>query len=151
MKKFRWRLQRLLDVRGKQEDALRAELMGLTEQIAALRGRILMEKTVLRTRLIDLRQTAAEKRIVCQQSFMDCVAVVDDRIAGFQDDLNILEQNRKEKTEAIMAIRKFRKALEQLRAKALDDYTSELNSETQKHQDENVNNVFTRKMIEASQ
>jgi uncharacterized small protein (DUF1192 family) len=118
MKKFTWRLQRLLDERQKQEDALRAELIGLVEQSAALRGRILMEKAMLRSRLSELRQTASESRLRRQQDFMACVSVVDARIASLQSDLNKLEQKRKEKTEAIMAVRKFRKSLERLKAQA---------------------------------
>lgn len=44
MKNFNWPLQRLLDVKGKQEHAMRAELAAITEQSAALRSRIMMEK-----------------------------------------------------------------------------------------------------------
>jgi flagellar export protein FliJ len=148
MKKFTWRLQRLLDVRQKQEDALRAELIGLVEQSAALRGRILMEKAMLRSRLSELRQTASESRLRRQQDFMACVSVVDARIASLQSDLNKLEQKRKEKTEAIMAVRKFRKSLERLKAQALNDYDRALNSEEQKNQDERSNAAFARKVIE---
>lgn len=148
MKKFTWRLQRLLDVRQKQEDALRAELMGLAEQSAALRGRILMEKAMLRSRLSELRYTASESRLRRQQDFMACVSVVDARIASLQSDLNKLEQKRKEKTEAIMAVRKFRKSLERLKAQALNDYDRALNSEEQKNQDERSNAAFARKVIE---
>jgi flagellar biosynthesis chaperone FliJ len=133
MKKFRWRLQRLLDVRHKQEDAVRAELTELTEQTATMRGRILMEKAMLRSRLADLRHTQAGDRLRQQQAFMQCVAVVDSRIAALQYELNALEQKRSEKIEAIMGIRKFRKALERLRAQA---------------RDEGTNAAFSRKILE---
>lgn len=147
MKKFRWRLQRLLDIRLKQEEALRTELMGLTEQTATLRGRILMEKAMLRSRLAELRQTATDRRIRRQQDFMACVSVVDARIAALQADLNVLEQKRKEKTEAIMAVRKFRKALERLKTQAQDEYVYALHSEEQKNQDENIGVAFARQLL----
>jgi flagellar export protein FliJ len=148
MKKFRWRLQRLLDVRQKQEDALRAELIGLTEQTAALRGRILMEKAMLRSRLADLRQTPNGDRLRRQQTFMLCVAVVDGRIAALQSDLHVLEQQRNEKIEAIMGIRKFRKALERLREQARDAHAHEQHRDEQNSQDENTNAAFARRILE---
>ena len=147
MKKFRWRLQRLLDIRLKQEEALRTELMGLMEQTAALRGRILMERAMLRSHLADLRQTAADRRIRRQQDFMACVSVVDARIAALQTDLNTLEQKRKEKTEAIMTVRKFRKSLERLKTQALDEYVYALHGEEQKNQDESTGVAFTRRLM----
>lgn len=148
MKKFKWRLERLLDIRQKQEEALRAELMGLAEQAAALRGRILMEKAMLRSRLAELRKTAAADRLSRQELFMEKVSVIDARIAACQHELNDLEQKRKKKTEAIMAARKSRKALEQLRQQAYERYRQDLNAEAQKDQDENTNAAFVRKVLE---
>jgi flagellar export protein FliJ len=148
MKKFRWRLQRLLDVRHKQEDAVRAELTELTEQTATMRGRILMEKAMLRSRLADLRHTQAGDRLRQQQAFMQCVAVVDSRIAALQYELNALEQKRSEKIEAIMGIRKFRKALERLRAQARDTHYHEQHRDEQNDQDEGTNAAFSRKILE---
>lgn len=148
MKKFKWRLQRLLDVRIKQEDALRSELTGLTEQTAALRGRILMEKAMLRSRLADLRQKDAAERLDQQCHFMQYVSVVDARIATLQNELNELEQQRKEKIEAILTVRKFRKALERLRTQALTAYQCESNRQEQISQDENTNAAFARKILE---
>ena len=150
MKIFKWRLQRLLDVRGKQEDALRTELVSLTEQTGALRGRILMEKAMLRSRLDDLRQKDASDRLGQQRDFMQDVSVVDTRIAVLQKELNELDQKRKEKIESIMAVRKFRKTLERLRTQALITYQGELNRQEQNSQDESTNAAFARKVLEPS-
>jgi len=147
MKTFKWRLQRLLDIREKQEESLRAELAALTEQTAALRGRILMEKAMLRSRLAELRQADGSQRIAQQQMFMQYVAAIDAQIAGLQRQLNTLEQQRKEKIEAIMAVRKFRKALERLREQAAAAYRRQVERAEQKEQDENANAAFARKML----
>ena len=147
MKKFRWRLQRLLDIREKQEEALRVELATLTEQTAALRGRILMEKAMLRSRLSELRQADAPERIAQQQMFMQYVAAIDAKIAGLQRDLNAMEQKRKERIEAIMTVRKFRKALERLRAQAEEAYRQQAEHAEQSEQDENANAAVARKML----
>lgn len=147
MKKFKWRLQRLLDVREKQEQALRVELAALTEQTAALRGRILMEKAMLRSRLAELRLTDGSERIAQQQMFMQYVTAVDAKIGGLQCDLNTLEQQRKEKIEAMMAVRKLRKALERLRTQAATDHCQQAEHAEQNEQDESANAAFARKML----
>ncbi len=147
MKKFRWRLQRLLDIRQKQQESLRTELAALTEQAAGLRGRILMEKAMLRSRLAALRQADAADRIAQQELFMRYVAAVDAQIAALQRDLNALEQKRKEKIEAIMAVRKFCKSLERLRVQALTVHRQQQDHAEQNEHDENANAAFARKML----
>lgn len=144
MNKFRWRLQRLLDVRQKQENTLRGELVALTEQTSALRGRILMEKAMLRSRLAELRRRDADSRLRLQQAFMQDVAAVDQRIASLTLELNAAEQKRQEKVDAVMAVRKFRKALERLKAQARQAYDRQLHQEEQKEQDDNSNAAFVR-------
>jgi flagellar FliJ protein len=147
MKKFRWRLQRLLDVRQKQEDTLRAELTALTEQTAALRGRILMEKAMLRSRLAELRHVDGDARMRRQQAFMQDVAAVDKQIAVLNDELSAVEQKRQAKVDAMMTVRKFRKALERLRAQAQQTYDRQMHQEQQKDQDESTNAAFTRVLL----
>jgi hypothetical protein len=48
VKKFIWPLQRLLDIKVKQEDFARIELVTITEKIVIIRGQIMMQKMVLR-------------------------------------------------------------------------------------------------------
>ena len=79
---------------------------------------------------------------------MQCVSVVDSRIASFQSELNALEQKRSEKIEAIMDIRKFRKSLERLRAQARDAHYNEQHRDEQNSQDEGTNAAFARKILE---
>lgn len=146
MKTFKWRLQRLLDIREKQDEALRAELAALTEQTAALRGRILMEKAMLRNRLAELRGADGASRIAQQQMFMQYVAAVDAQIAGLQRELEAVEQQRKEKMEAMMAVRKLRTSLERLRAQAVAAHHQQAEHAEQNEQDENANAAFARKM-----
>ena len=147
MKAFTWRLQRLLDIRQKQEDAVKSEVMALTEQIIAIRGRILMEKAMLRSRLAGLRQTAAEQRLDRQRMFMEYASVIDTQIASLHHELSGLEQKRREKTEAMMTVRKSRKALERLREQAFELYCRMRHSEEQKNEDETTNAAFARKVM----
>ncbi len=147
MQRFKWRLQRLLDVRQKQEDALRAELMALTEQMTALRGRMLMEKAMLRSRLAELGRLDGTTRLSGQQIFMTHVAVIDQRIAALRRELDKLESKRNEKTEAIMAARKSRKALERLREQAWQSYCRAQHTQQQRDEDETTNAAVARTLL----
>ncbi len=144
MNKFRWRLQRLLDVRQKQEDTLRGELVALTEQTSALRGRILMEKAMLRSRLAELRRRDAGDRLRLQQAFMQDVAAVDEHLAALTLELDAVEQKRQEKVDAVMAVRKLRKSLERLKAQARQTYDRQFHQEQQKEQDDNTSAAIAR-------
>ena len=67
MRRFEWRLQKLLDLKNKQEEALRAELISVTEQAVGLRGQILMERALLRQRLTETERMPAAKRMARQE------------------------------------------------------------------------------------
>ena len=47
MKRFVWRLQRVLDIKKKQEQKTRAELLELTGKIAQKRGELLTKQKIL--------------------------------------------------------------------------------------------------------
>ena len=61
MKKFVWRLQRLLDIKIKQEDVMRSELVAVTEQALAVRSGIMVRKAALRKLLTDLSAKRASR------------------------------------------------------------------------------------------
>ena len=73
MKKFVWRLQRLLDIKIKQENVMRAELVAVTEQAVAVRGRIMVQKAALRKMLNELAEKNAKQRMPEQEFFLKYV------------------------------------------------------------------------------
>ncbi len=146
MKKFIWPLQRLLDVKGKQEHALRAELAALTEQSAALRSRIMMEKIVLRNLLDELNGLAPQQRMQRQPEFMQYVHVKDALLKDLGRQLEEAEKRRHQKMQDLLALRKFRKGLERLRQRALEDFICRLNRQEQNLSDENTCTVIARRM-----
>ena len=82
MKKFAWRLQRLLDIKIRQEDAIRAELVAITEQAVAVRSQVMIRKTVLRQMLAELAKKDAKQRLSEQEFFLRYAHVSDDAIVG---------------------------------------------------------------------
>ena len=145
MKKFRWRLQRLLDLKVRQEDMLRAELVTLMEKTAALRGRIMMLRAMLRSGAMEIRSLPADQQVAAQRQFLEYAPVRDRQIVRLREQLDLFEQERKNKMDELARLRKFRKGLERLREKAADDHARRLDREEQKFLDESSNQVMYRK------
>jgi hypothetical protein len=97
VQRFAWPLQRLLDVKTKQENALRAELVTLTEQSTALRSRIMMERIVFRGLLDQVSRTEPSRRIAAQAEFMQHVHVRDAQLKTLNTELEAAEHKRREK------------------------------------------------------
>jgi len=147
VKKFIWPLQRLLDIKEKQEDFARIELVTITEQIVIVRGQIMMQKTILRGVFSELSQLDPTQRMQRQQECMDYAHVTDAKIKTLHQTLEQTEQKRKKKIEEVVKLRKFRKGLEQLRARALVEYQKQMNQAEQKQLDENITTTFARKIL----
>jgi len=136
VKKFVWRLQRLLEVKQKQEQILRQELVALTERSVAIRGRIMVLKTRLRSQLAELKMLPENRRMDAQRLYLEYVPVRDAEIRRLQEQWDVLETQRQQKLEDLMGTRKFRKGLEQLRLQAQTEYNNEMNRQEQKSLDE---------------
>jgi flagellar export protein FliJ len=147
MKRFAWRLQRLLDLKTKQQDLLRAELMALGERIAQIRTGILIQKAEIRSRLADLRQMPADQRPAKQQVFLQFVHVLDNRIRSMEQAAAGLEEERKKKIKELMEIRKKQKSLENLRERAKEAYQQQQQQAQQKETDETSNTAYARKIL----
>jgi flagellar export protein FliJ len=148
VKKFTWRLQRLLDLKVKQENVMRTELVSITEQAVALRGRIMLQKTALRQMLAKLAKKDAKKRLKEQQLVLKYIHVTDKEIEELKTKLVELEKLRRDKIKQIMKIRKLRKGLEKLRADARAEFIKELEKFEQNELDDNTTITFARKILQ---
>jgi len=149
VKKFVWRLQRLLEIKQKQEQVLRSELVALTEQSVALRGQIMILKTQIRSQLAELKTLPADRRMQAQALYLEYVPVRDAEIGRLQEQWSRLEVQRREKLQQLLATQKFRKGLEQLRLRARMEYEQQMNREEQKMLDECTHSDTTRKQLQA--
>ena len=148
MKKFVWRLQRLLDIKIKQEKALRAELVAVTEQAVAVKGQIVLKKIALRQKLEDLGNLAPKQRLGQQQFFLKFVHVLDTQIRHLKQALKEIEELRKKKINEIIEIRKSRKSLEKLRETAKEEYVIEQNRLEQIENDDQTSIKYARNIMQ---
>jgi flagellar FliJ protein len=147
VKKFAWRLQRLLDIKIRQEDAIRAELVAITEQAVAVRSQVMIRKTVLRQMLAELAKKDAKQRLSEQEFFLRYAHVSDDAIKKLELRLSELEKVRQRKIKEVMKARRFRKGLERLRAEAKAEFMREEQRYELKESDEKSTVSFARKIL----
>jgi flagellar biosynthesis chaperone FliJ len=144
MMRFVWRLQRVLDVKTREEQIKRTELFRLTEQVAAKRGELLMRQQILQDLLADIRKDPSAERLSTQEFVLRRAAVDDAQIRKIQDELVVLEAQHKEKTAEVLAVRRFKEGLEKLRTQAKEEYIREEDRLEQKELDESTTIAFAR-------
>ena len=150
MKRFKWKLQRLLDVKARQEELKKAELLELVQNIATVRQNLLMRQEKLRQMFAELAQEHASKRLRQQQLFLKTVSFADEQIKELKKQLEELETQRTAMMADVLELRRFRKSLEKLRAIAKEEYDFETKKIEQSYLDETANIAFAREMLKNS-
>jgi flagellar FliJ protein len=146
MKRFVWRLQRVLDIKTKKEQKVRVELLELTETLAETRGVLLMQQNVLNNIITGLAREIPKTRLSKQEFFLKYSGTSDERIEKLKEKISILESQQKKKTVELSEIRRFREGLEKLREEAKTQFIKEQEKLEQKELDEIATVSFTRNM-----
>ena len=148
MKRFVWRLQRVLDIKTKKEQKMRAELLGLTETLAETRGQLLTQQMILEDIIADITGENPKKRLGRQEFFLRYSETSDEQIKKFKEKISELESQQREKIAELLKVRKFREGLERLRAEAKMQFIKEQEKLEQKELDEVATVSFARNMIQ---
>ena len=146
MKRFKWKLQRLLDVKAKQEEIKKAQLFALIQKIAEVRQNLLMRQTKLRHMLAELAKEQVQERLRQQQIFLKAATAADEKVKELKKQLEELGTQRKALSAEVLELRQFRKSLEKLRDTAKEQYEAEARQFEQSHLDETANVAFARMM-----
>lgn len=149
MKRFKWSLQRLLNVTIQRERALRTELFDLSRKIARVHQEIFRRQAILRAALADLSGEKLQKRIPKQQVFMKCSKDTHKILDQLKTRLRLLENQRTETTARFMKIRASRETLERLREEARQQHIRQELKLEQKMLDEGAQVAFARDKIHA--
>ena len=144
MKPFAWRLQKVLDVKAKEEQARQIELFRLTERLAEKRSELLMCQRVLHEIMTQIKKNKPPQRLGAQEFFLKHAATNDERMAGLRNEIAELETRQKEKTSELLAARRFKEGLERLRAEAKERFIKEQEKLEQKEMDDRTPMVFAR-------
>lgn len=146
MKRFVWRLQRVLDIKNKEEQKARAELFELTQELAQRRGELLARKKILERIINGLTGENPKKRLGKQEFFLRYSATNDEQIKKLKNKIGELESQQREKIVEVLKIRRFKEGLERLRTEAKMQFIKEQEHLEQKELDETATVSFVRRV-----
>ena len=148
MRRFVWRLQRVLDIKRKAEQVKRAELLALTEKLAQTRGELLMQKRILEDIISDIGGKNPQKRLGEQEFFLKCAVINDELIKKLKAKERELQAQQRDKIIEVLKLKRFKEGLEKLRDRAKMQFMKEQERLEQKELDEGATIGFARKLIE---
>ncbi len=148
MKRFAWRLQRVLDIKRKEEQIKKAELLEVTEKLARARGELLQQKRVLENIIDSITEERPRRRLGKQEFFLKCSVTNDVLIKELENKVNELETRQREKIAEVLKLKRFKEGLEKLRVEAKIQFIKEQERLEQKEADEMTTIGFARKIIQ---
>jgi hypothetical protein len=145
MKRFRWRLQRVLSITEQREEALRNDVAALGRRILAVNQEILARREAVRVLLDELGRRPLAQRMGEQTLVLACASVERRVIQALQARQKDLEAQRAAKMEQYVQMRQARQTLERLREEARQRYLAEQNRLEQAQFDESAHVAFARR------
>jgi flagellar export protein FliJ len=145
MKRFVWRLQKVLDLKTKQERLKQTELFRITERLAQKRGELLIRERVLQDIMKEIIADSAGTRVARQEFILKHAVTDDERIQRLREEIAALEQEQSRKTEEVLDARRYKESLQRLRAEAQGRYAREQDRLEQKELDDRTTTAFARK------
>ena len=146
MKRFVWRLQRVLNIKTKEEQIKKVELLKLTERLIQKRSELLTQKRVLEDIIRNLSEKEPDKRLSRQELFLRSSRRNDEIIKKVEKRVSELELQQREKTAEFLKLKRFKESMEKLREEAKMRFITEQEKLEQKELDESATIGFMRKM-----
>ncbi len=145
MKRFVWRLQRVLEIKTKEVEAKRAELFRITEALAEKQAELITKQTILKELLRNIAQKEPRERLEQQEFFFRHSAASNEMIEKIKENIRELEVKQEEKMAEVLKLNRFKEGLKQLRAEAKRGFIKEQEKLEQKDLDEIGRIGFLRK------
>jgi flagellar FliJ protein len=145
MKRFVWRLQRVLDIRIKEEQKARAELLKLTEKLAEAQSELLAWRKMLEEIINGLAVENPKQRLGKQEFFLRYSKTSDEQIKKLEKRVKKLESEQRDKIAEVLKLRRFKEGLEKLRTEAKMQFIKEQEKLEQQQLDEGATVLFVRK------
>jgi flagellar export protein FliJ len=144
-------LQRVLDIRAKEEETKRAELLEITERLleiterlAETRGGLLTRQRILKDIISDIAEKKLQKRLGAQEFFLKYSITSDEEIKKLQNKVSELESQQRGKIVEVLKARRSKEGLEKLRAEAKRQFIENQEKLEQKDLDEMAGISFVR-------
>ncbi len=144
MKRFVWRLQRILDIKTQEEHIKKSELLKLTERLTQTQGELLARKRMLKNMVQKIAEKNPKERLREQELFLRHSRWADALIRKLQERVKELEDEQRAKIAEVLKLKRFREGLEKLRTQAKSRFIEEQEKLEQKELDEMASIRFTR-------
>jgi flagellar export protein FliJ len=138
MKKFAWRLERVLEIKVKQEEMQRALVAQINERIAKVKREIAEWKEKAEKMLAGVRQCGPGERIGQQAFVLKTMAYLNEQVEKTKKKLAELESTREREMMKLLEMRRFRMSLENLREAAKVQHGLEVKKFEQAQSDDAV-------------
>jgi flagellar biosynthesis chaperone FliJ len=150
MKKFVWRLQRVLEIKQSQLLLKKAELLKLTEMLALKRTELMNQQVILQQMIERVAQNKTGDKLPQQRLLLISSRVNDKKIKIIKKEIEELQKRQKEKTAEYLKLKRFTEGMEKLKEKAKQEYISAQEKLEQKEMDERAAMSFARSIITAN-
>lgn len=147
MRKFQWRLDRVLDVRHQQKQRVKFELIDLAGQLVRARADLLAQREILEQTARRVGGLSGTGRVHQQRLFLESSGQTDSAIAQLKSRIQELKEQQKHKRDEYRQLHSSCQAMEKLREKAKEQWLQEQNAAEQKQLDEAVTTAFARKVL----
>jgi flagellar export protein FliJ len=146
MNRFKWPLQRLLELKAHKEENLKAELQKLIRDIALARREIRRRRDSLRRMADELGREEFPRRLPQQRILLSQLPVAMAAIEDLEAALAVFQERRAGKMTEYLRERASRQTLEKLREKSLRRFLKLQESAEQKELDEVGSGAYARGM-----
>ncbi len=147
MKRFVWRLQRILDVKTIEEQTKKTELFKLTEKLVQAQGQLLMQKRILEDLIADISVKSPQNRLSEQELLLKFSVTIDEQIKQLNNKVSKLESQQRKKIAEVLKAKRFKEGLERLRVEAKMQFIKEQEKLEQKELDEVATIAFARSKL----
>ena len=144
MKRFVWRLQRVLDIRKKEEQIKTAELIEITDKLAVTRGKLLIIRKRIENIINRITNESPMMRLGKQEFFLAYSYTSDKQLKKLKEEIGQLKSKQKDKIQEVLKIRRSKEGLEKLQTKAKLKFIKEQEKYEQKELDEGATVTFIR-------
>ena len=145
MKRFVWRLQRVLEIKTKEVEAKRVELLRITEKLAEKQAELITKQRILIELLLNIADKEPQERLPQQEFFFKYSTASNELIEKIKEELRELEKRQKQKMAEVLELKRFKEGLKRLRAEAKREFIKEQEKIEQRELDEIGSIGFIRK------
>ena len=147
MKKFTWRLQRILDLKSKEEKILTARLNEITKNIAIAQSRVTTLRIKLKNLLDEMDNNKIHGRLTEHELLMKSTFYNDLAIKTLMAEISKMKTEKQKKTEELIQLKRYKEGMEKLRQKAKDQYMAAQQKIEQNEADDRSTVRFCRDKI----